>query len=110
MAITQLDLTNRPAGSIHLPENYRRFASGASRRSAGCWIAASPDLNSGRERIEVRFEHVFVSISIRSLGGFATLSSFASFNWPVQSRYLNICLPESGSYALHEVRDRKHDG
>ena len=34
MAIAQLDLANRPAGCIDLPENYRRSAHGLSRCSA----------------------------------------------------------------------------
>ncbi len=42
MAITQLDLTNRPAGRINLPENYRRSAYWASRCSARRRVAASP--------------------------------------------------------------------
>ena len=57
MAIAQLDLTNRPAGCINLPENYRRVARCAPRRSARHRVAAPPDLNGRRDRIEVRLEH-----------------------------------------------------
>jgi hypothetical protein len=47
---------------------------------------------------------------VRHLVRFELLSGFASINWPVQSRYLAICLREGSRNALHEVRDRKHDG
>jgi hypothetical protein len=63
MAIAQLDLTNRPARCVDLPKNYRRGARRASRCSARRRVAASPDLNSRRRRIEVRFEHCLVSIT-----------------------------------------------
>jgi hypothetical protein len=90
--IAQLELTNRPAGCIDLPKNYRRLVYGASRRSTRRRVAASPDLNSRRRGIEVRFEHRLVSITIDplSLGAFAPLSRFASTNYPVQSRYLAV--------------------
>jgi hypothetical protein len=79
VAVAQLDLTDRSAGCIYFPENYRRSASGASRRSAWRRVAASPDLNGRRDGIEVRFEHGLLSITIRSLGGSAPLSTPASF-------------------------------
>ena len=78
MAITQLDLTNRPSGCIDLSENYRRDTHSASRRSARRQTAASPDLNSRRCGM-FRFEHPIVSITIRSLDAFV-LSSLASMN------------------------------
>jgi hypothetical protein len=46
----------RPAAST-LFENLRCAAIGASRHSARRRVAASLDLNSRRDRIEVRFEH-----------------------------------------------------
>jgi len=67
MTITQLDLANWPARRVDLPENYRRSAHEASRRSARRRVAASPDLNGRRDGIEVRFEHRLVSITIRCI-------------------------------------------
>jgi hypothetical protein len=67
MSIAERDLTHRPACRIELPENYRRAIPGASRRPAGTQVTASPDLDGCRGRIEVRLEHRFVSITIRSL-------------------------------------------
>jgi len=64
MPIAQLDLTNRPAGCVDLPENYRRAGRLASRRSARRRVAASPDLNSCRRGIEVRLEHRLISITL----------------------------------------------
>jgi hypothetical protein len=61
--IAQLDLTNRPASGVNLPENYRRAVPGASRRSARRRVAASPDLNGCRERIEVGLEDAFRLLS-----------------------------------------------
>jgi hypothetical protein len=76
MTVAQLDLTNRTSCRVDLPENYRRAAHGASRRSTRRRVAASPDLNGRRCRIEVRFEHCLVSITTRALGGLAPLSRF----------------------------------
>ncbi len=61
MAIAQLDLSNRPAGCIDLPQNYRNSAIRASRYSARHRTSASPDLNGRRGGIEVGFEHRLVS-------------------------------------------------
>jgi len=60
MPIAKLDLSNRTAGCVDLPENYHR-SHGASRRSARRRVAASPDLNSRWNRIEVRLDHHIVS-------------------------------------------------
>jgi len=79
MAIAQLDLTNRTARCVDLPENYRRTACRASPRSAGRWVTASPYLDGRRGGIKVRLEHRLVSITIRSPGAFA-LSGLASMN------------------------------
>ena len=56
MVFAEFDLPNRPASGIDLPENYRCAARRASRGPAGTRIAASPDLDGSRERIEVRLE------------------------------------------------------
>jgi len=57
--VAKLYLSNRPAGGVNLPKNYRRAAHRASRRPAGTHVAASADLNRGRRVIEVGFEHRF---------------------------------------------------
>ena len=84
MAIAQLDLTNWPASSINLPDNYRRAARRASRRSARHHIAASPNLNGRRDRIEVRLEHRFLS---------TTLSLYGRFSAAVQVRVYELARP-----------------
>ena len=54
--VAQLDLTNRLAGCIHLPENHRRSAQRKSQPSARHRVAASPDVNGRRDGIEIRLE------------------------------------------------------
>ena len=63
MPIAKLDLSNRTAGCVYLPENYCRVDR-TSRCSARRRVAASPDLNSRRRGIEVRFEHRLVSVTL----------------------------------------------
>jgi hypothetical protein len=58
----ELDLTNRPASSVNLPENYPRDSPRIA-RTTRAQIAASPDLNSRWRGIEVGFEHRLVSLS-----------------------------------------------
>jgi hypothetical protein len=52
MAIAELDLTNGPARGVKLIENDCRAIPGASRRSAGAQVAASPDLNRRRSGLK----------------------------------------------------------
>ena len=62
VAIAEFDLAQRPARGVKLAENDGRSTDRASRRPAWAWIAALPDLDGCRLRIEVGFEHRLVSI------------------------------------------------
>jgi hypothetical protein len=54
-AVAEFDLSNQTAGGVNLAQDYGRAAH-AAWRSAGRRVAASPDLDGCRLRIEVRFE------------------------------------------------------
>ena len=62
--LAELDLANRAGGGVDLPENDRRAACRASRRTTRRSVAALPDLNSRWSGIEVRLEHRLVSINL----------------------------------------------
>jgi hypothetical protein len=55
--LAEFYLSNWPACSVNLPENYRRATRHAPRSSTRAQITASPDLNSRWRGIEVGFEH-----------------------------------------------------
>ena len=62
VAIAQLDLPNRAPRSVDLTQDPRRASLTAPRRPTGTKVAADPDLNGYRRRIEVGPEHQPVAI------------------------------------------------
>lgn len=78
VAVTQLDLSNRPARGVDLPKNYRRTGHDAPRCSARRRLVASPDLYCGRFGVEVGLKHRSHYLS-RSFDRYPTRNDSAGF-------------------------------